>query len=143
MSDKIVGARNLYFLLFDVFAIEGLTSYSYYGEHNNEIFKMVIDTALKIGKDLMRPHLQEMDQNTPQYMDGEVKVHPFIKEYLKECGEGGWIGMNAPYEIGGPTTSPYGHLCLPFHIFRSQLFRGGLSYAYRKRRSSHRGLCQR
>lgn len=62
---------------------------------------MVIDTALKIGKDLMRPHLQEMDQNTPQYMDGEVKVHPFIKEYLKECGEGGWIGMNAPYEIGG------------------------------------------
>jgi butyryl-CoA dehydrogenase len=101
MAEKFVSERNLKFLLHEVFDVTLLTQYLYYEEHNRDIFDMVIETALKIGKDILRPNLQEMDKNPPQYVDGQVKVHPSVKAFLKECGQGGWIGSNAPAEMGG------------------------------------------
>ena len=101
MAEKFVSERNLKFLLHDVFDVSSLTQFPYYEEHNKEIFDMILETALKMGKDLLRPYLQEMDKNPPEYVDGQVKVHPAIKPFLKECGEGGWIGSNAPMESGG------------------------------------------
>ena len=101
MAEKFVSERNLKFLLYEVFDATSLTQYPYYEDHNRDIFDMVIETALKIGKDILRPNLQEMDKNPPQYVDGQVKVHPSVKAFLKECGEGGWIGSNAPAEMGG------------------------------------------
>ena len=101
MTDKFISERNLKFLLFDVFDADSLTQYPYYEEHNREIFDMVLETAMKIGKDLLRPNLEDMDKNPPEFVDGEVKVHSSMKAFLKECGEGGWIGSNAPMEVGG------------------------------------------
>lgn len=101
MTDKFISDRNLRFLLFDVFDTTSLTQYPYYEEHNREIFDMVLETAMKIGKDLLRPNLEDMDKNPPEFVDGEVRVHPSMKDFLKACGEGGWIGSNAPMEAGG------------------------------------------
>ncbi|MGD9031116.1 MAG: acyl-CoA dehydrogenase [Desulfobacteraceae bacterium] len=101
MAEKFVSERNLKFLLYEVFDATSLTQYPYYQEHNRDIFDMVVETALKIGKEILRPNLQEMDKNPPQYVDGQVKVHPSVKTFLRECGEGGWIGSNAPIEMGG------------------------------------------
>lgn len=101
MGEKFISERNLKFLLYDVFDVSSLTQYPYYQEHSKEIFDMVIETALKMGKDLLKPYLQEMDKNPPEYVDGQVKVHPAMKTFLKECGEGGWIGSNAPMDMGG------------------------------------------
>jgi butyryl-CoA dehydrogenase len=101
MAEKFVSERNLKLLLHEVFDATSLTRYPYYEEHNRDIFDMVIETALKMGKDILRPNFQEMDKNPPQYVDGQVKVHPSVKTFLKECGEGGWIGANAPMEMGG------------------------------------------
>jgi butyryl-CoA dehydrogenase len=101
MAEKFVGERNLKFLLNEVFDTNSLAQYPYYEEHNREIFDMVMETALKIGKDVLKPNLQEMDKNPPEYLDGQVKVHPSIRTFLNECGEGGWIGSNAPNEMGG------------------------------------------
>ena len=95
MTEKFVSEKNLKFLLNDVFDTATLTKYPYYEEHSQEIFDMVLETALKIGKDLLRPNLEDMDKNPPEYVDGQVKVHPSMKTFLKECGEGGWIGSNA------------------------------------------------
>ncbi len=101
MSENFVSMRNLKFLLYEVFDIESLTKFPYYEEHGKEIFDMVLDTAIKMGKDMMRPALQEMDQNPPELVDGRVKVHPLIKSLMKEYGEGGWISAELPFEAGG------------------------------------------
>jgi hypothetical protein len=61
MAEKFVSERNLKFLLYEVFDATSLTQYPYYKEHHREIFDMVIETALKMGKDILRPNLQEMD----------------------------------------------------------------------------------
>jgi butyryl-CoA dehydrogenase len=58
MTDKFISERNLKFLIYDVFDAASLTQYPYYEEHNREIFDMVLETAMKIGKDLLRPNLE-------------------------------------------------------------------------------------
>ena len=101
MSDKFFSEKNLRFLLYDVFDAVSLTRFDYYAEHNREVFDMVLETAFKIGRNILRPVLQEMDKNPPEFVDGQVKVHPMVRGFLKECGQGGWIGSNAPFDIGG------------------------------------------
>ena len=101
MADKFISERNLKFLLYDVFDTDSLTKYPYYSEHNREIFDMVLETAMKIGKDLLRPNFEVMDKNPPVFEENQVRVHPSMKDFLKACGEGGWIGSNAPMETGG------------------------------------------
>jgi alkylation response protein AidB-like acyl-CoA dehydrogenase len=101
MAEKFISERNLQFLLYEVFDVESLTKYPYYQDHGRETFDMVLETALKMATDLIFPVFQEMDKNPPEFVDGEVKVHPVIKTFMKESGEGGWIAASFPYEYGG------------------------------------------
>lgn len=101
MADRFVSERNLKFLLFEVFDAESLTKYPYYKDHSREIFEMVIEAGMKIGKDLFFPNCGAMDKKPPELVDGVVKVHPMVKEVMKECGEGGWIAASAPFDFGG------------------------------------------
>jgi len=107
MAEKFVSMRNLKFLLYEVFDVESITRYPRYEEHGREIFDMVLETGLKMSRDVLLPCLSEMDKNPPDLVDGEVKVHPAVRTLMKSCGEGGWIGAHASYERGGqqlPTT---------------------------------------
>ncbi len=101
MATKFVSEKNLRFLLYEVLDAASLTRYTYFQEHSRETFDMVLDTALKIGRDLLQPHLREMDQDPPKMIDGQVKVHPMVKSFMAECGEGGWIAAGAPFEREG------------------------------------------
>ncbi len=101
MAEKFVSERNLKFLLYEVFDLESLTNNPYYQDHGRETFDMVLDTTLKMATDLIFPVFQEMDKNPPEFVDGEVKVHPVVKTFMKESGEGGWIAASFPYEYGG------------------------------------------
>ncbi len=101
MAEKFVSERNIRFLLYEVFDVLELLKYPYYAEHNKEVFDMVLDTALRIGKDMLYPVLDEMDKDQPELVDGKVKVHPVVREFMRECGQGGWIAADAPFEHGG------------------------------------------
>jgi alkylation response protein AidB-like acyl-CoA dehydrogenase len=101
MADQFVSERNLKFLLFEVYDVATLTNDPYYADHSRESFAMAVATALKIGQSLLKPKLQEMDKNPPQLLEGRVKVHPTVKVFMKECGEGGWIGASFPFDLGG------------------------------------------
>jgi butyryl-CoA dehydrogenase len=101
MAEKFVSERNLKFLLYEVFNTPSLTQYPYYADHSRESFDMALETAMKIGKNLMKPKLSEMDKNPPEFVNGRVKVHPVVKTVMKECGEGGWIAAPFPFDLGG------------------------------------------
>ena len=101
MAERFVSRKNISFLLYDVFDVESLTAYDFYRDHSRESFDMIIDTACKIGSDMMYPVFAEMDRQEPEYRDGTVKVHPIVREYLKKIGEGGWISATKPYDVGG------------------------------------------
>ena len=78
MADKFVSEQNLKFLLYEVIDVEALTQYPYYAEHSRDVFDMVIDAGMKMGKDIFFATLSEMDKNPPELIDGTVKVHPSV-----------------------------------------------------------------
>ncbi|MCA1960710.1 MAG: acyl-CoA dehydrogenase, partial [Desulfomonile sp.] len=98
---KFVSERNLKFLLYEVLDCTSLTQYPYFQDHSRENFDLILQTALKIGRDVLQPHLREMDQKQPELVKGRVKVHPMVKAFMADAGEGGWIAANAPFELGG------------------------------------------
>ncbi len=101
MAEKFVSDKNLKFLLHEVFDVSQLTQYPYYADHSRDVFDMVLDTALKMGEDLFNPYFEEMDRLPVELVDGRVKVHPHVRTIMRECGAGGWIGAEFPYEVGG------------------------------------------
>ncbi len=101
MADKFISERNLQFLLYEVFDVVSLTQYPYYEAHNRKVFDMVLKAAVKLAKDLLWPVYAEMDQDQPELIDGEIKVHPSIRKIMKEFGQGGWITSTLPFEKDG------------------------------------------
>jgi len=101
VASKFVSERNAKFMLYEVFDAESLTAYPYYQDHNRKMFDMVLKEAVKLGKDMLFPLFEEMDRNPPELVDGEIKVHPQMKNILREFGEGGWLTSRVPYEQDG------------------------------------------
>ncbi len=116
MADKFISERNLKFLINEVFDAPALLKFPRYAHHAPEVFDMVIDTAMKMGKDLLKPCFEEMDKNPPRFEAGAVKVHPAVKRLMKECGEGGWISAVASLEVGGQQL-PFTIGLIPTFIF--------------------------
>lgn len=88
-------------MLYEVFDVVSLTRYSYYEEYDRKMLDMFVQAALELAEGLLWPYFQEMDRNPPELVDGVVKVHPSVRNALKELGEGGWIAMTVPEELDG------------------------------------------
>ncbi|MGE5389498.1 MAG: acyl-CoA dehydrogenase [Deltaproteobacteria bacterium] len=101
MADRFANRRDISFLLEEVFDVGSLTQYEYYNDHSLETFNMIIDTAWKMGTDLCYPVFQEMDRKPPRYEDNQAKVHPMVRTFLDEIGQGGWINADWDHEAGG------------------------------------------
>jgi butyryl-CoA dehydrogenase len=126
MAEKFISDRNLKFLLYEMFDVERLIKYPQFADHNREVFDMVIETAMKMGKDLFKPVLTEMDRNQPEYAGGAVKVHPQVRAILKECGEGGWIGASFPCEWGGQQLPMIIGVMVPTAIWAAANYSGSV-----------------
>jgi alkylation response protein AidB-like acyl-CoA dehydrogenase len=92
---------HLDFLLFKVHRIADLCALDYFKDHNEETFKMVLESAHSLSEKHLYPIHLEMDYNEPQLVDGNIKVHPKMKALMKLFGEQGWISANFTYEEGG------------------------------------------
>ncbi len=101
MVNMFFNERNLSFLLHEVFDAVSLTKYSYFEDHSRENFDLVINTAIKMSENLLRPYFEEMDRNPPVFENGEIRVHPCVRTFLAECGSGGWISAGSAYDVGG------------------------------------------
>ena len=101
MADRFVSERNVKFVLYEVFDLEGLTKLPYFAEHNKKLFDMVLDAGMKLSKDLFFPYVEEMDLKPPELVDGVVKVHPTVRKVMQESGDGGWITASFPASQGG------------------------------------------
>ena len=117
MADKFISERNLKFLLYEVNDAEALIKYPYFADHSREVFDMILDTAMRMGKDLFKPLFEEMDRKGPEYINGEVKVHPKVRDIMRAAGDGGWIAASFPYDVGGQQLPFAVGIMLPTAIF--------------------------
>ncbi|GAB2560077.1 acyl-CoA dehydrogenase [Spirosoma aerophilum] len=114
MATTYFSKRNIQFLLHEVFNAEGLTKYEYFSAHDRETFNLALDSAIYIADTLMYPYVKEVDKNQPELKNGQVTVHPKIKEYLKAVGEAGLIGAGFPFEHGGQQLPEMISSCIGF-----------------------------
>ncbi len=117
MAEKFISDRNLRFLLYEVFDVESLLAYPRYADHSREVFEMVMETAMKMAGDLFKPITSEMDKQAPEYVNGEVRVHPAVRNIMREAGAGGWIGATFSYELGGQQLPEMVGMTIPTAIF--------------------------
>jgi alkylation response protein AidB-like acyl-CoA dehydrogenase len=101
MAEKFISLRNLQFLLYERLDATALTGHSCFADHGKETFDMVLEMAMRMSRGMLFPTLAEMDKKPPEFLNGKVFVHPVVAQVMKACGEGGWIGAQAPYELGG------------------------------------------
>ena len=114
MATTYFSKRNLHFLLHEVFKAEELTKYDYFSAHDQETFNLVLDSATHIADTLMHPYLREIDKNQPELRNGQVKVHPKVREYLSAMGEAGLIGAGFSFEHGGQQLPEMISSCVGF-----------------------------
>ena len=98
---RFVSARNIRFMIREVFDAGALTAHPYYDRHTPKMFDMVIDEAVTLATQLMYPVFAQMDQNPPVFENGQVKVHRAVKKIMAEFGQGGWIASGFPESHGG------------------------------------------
>lgn len=93
--------RNLDFMLKEVLQIAELTKYPFFQDYTPDMFDMVLDTSEEIAEKILRNAFSDADRNQPQLVNGQVKVHPAVKDYVKAMGDAGMIGATFSYENGG------------------------------------------
>ncbi|HPS59497.1 MAG TPA: acyl-CoA dehydrogenase [Spirochaetota bacterium] len=101
MAQKFYSETNLKFIVNDVHELESLSKYPKFEGYDEDSINMILDTAKGIAKDHMFPYFSEMDKNQPVYTGSTIKVHPFVRNFMKIMAEGGWITAPFPVEHGG------------------------------------------
>ncbi|MBN2283643.1 MAG: acyl-CoA dehydrogenase [Deltaproteobacteria bacterium] len=101
MAQTFISMRNLKFMLYEMFDVESLIQYPFFADHSREVFDMVLETGMRMGRDILYPVFSDMDKEQPEYTGTTVRVHPVVETVMKACGDGGWIGAHTSYELGG------------------------------------------
>ncbi|GEM_PF-6653908 len=78
---SLIYAKDLNFLLYQVFEAEQLTELNRYKEHDKTTFDSILNTAQGIATDYFAPHNAKADQNEPIFDGTNVKTIPEVKLY--------------------------------------------------------------
>jgi alkylation response protein AidB-like acyl-CoA dehydrogenase len=93
--------RDLKFVLFEHMDIERILSYPAYQDFGVDDFSMMIDEALKVGREVLGPCMQDGDREGCGYDEGKVTTPEAWKECWQVMFENGWAGSTANPEFGG------------------------------------------
>lgn len=108
MAEKTFSRRNLDFLLLEILQVDSLQQFEYFQAHDRETCGFTLDVASDIARQIMLPAYQTSDREQPELVDGQVKVHPSIHQFIKTFSEAGlmaapfsetWGGMQLPKTI--------------------------------------------
>ncbi|WP_242015606.1 acyl-CoA dehydrogenase [Robertkochia marina] len=93
--------KTLQFILFEVLGFKEVLELDRYADHDKESALMLINSVKDLSDKELYPFFREMDEAPAHYRDGEIIVHPQVKEYIAKSGELGLIAAPFGYEEGG------------------------------------------
>ena len=70
-------------------------------DYDLESVELFINATKDFSDKELYPYFQEMDTHAAYFEDGEIIVHPQVREYMKKGGEMGLIAALFDYEVGG------------------------------------------
>ncbi|MFH1138966.1 MAG: acyl-CoA dehydrogenase [Pseudomonadota bacterium] len=93
--------RDAKFVLFEALDMDKLLGYEAYQDFSADDFNMIIDEAIKLGREVMGPTNQDGDRMGCVYKDKTVTTPESFKEVWKVMSENGWISMSVDPRYGG------------------------------------------
>ncbi len=118
MANQYVNVRHIKFLLFELLQAQTLNELERFADYDQEAMEMTLDAAKQLADRHLFPYYRVMDKEKAYYKEGDVLVHPSIREAMRAFGEGGWIGALDDYETGGQQM-PYTLMTAAISIFYS------------------------
>jgi alkylation response protein AidB-like acyl-CoA dehydrogenase len=94
-------ARDTEFLLFEHLGVEKLLRYDAYRDFSEDDFRMILDEALKVAREVLAPAMQDGDQEGCAYEQGRVTVPASFHECWRVMAENGWMAISSSPEFGG------------------------------------------
>jgi len=101
MARQYLDLDSLKFLLYNVHNLQEVLDQPRYQDYDLGSVELFINATKDFSDKELYPYFQEMDAKPAHYKEGEILVHPQVKEYMKKGGELGLIAAPFDYETGG------------------------------------------
>src|SRR5207244_11545166 len=101
MPNPLVSDRNVEFLLYELLRAEELTALPYFAEHGRETFDLILSSARKLAREQLFPAFKPMDEEPPRLVDGQVRIHPAMREIWPKRFQLGLGNASRPVATGG------------------------------------------
>ena len=101
MENKYLDINTLKFLLYEVHDLQNVLDQSRFNDYDQESVDLFLNAVKDFSDREMFPFFREMDEQPARFEDGEIIVHPQVKNYMKKGGEMGLVSGLFDYEIGG------------------------------------------
>lgn len=101
MTETLVSARDIAFLLYEILDVEALCARPTFAEHSRETFDAALSTARQIAEEKFLPHFRLLDEEEPRLENGRVVLPPELGEALKAAAAAGFIAAHFAPERGG------------------------------------------
>ncbi|UCD61917.1 MAG: acyl-CoA dehydrogenase [Flavobacteriaceae bacterium] len=101
MANQYIDLDTLKFLLYEVHDLQNVLDQSRHNNYDQESIELFINAVKEFSDREMFPFFREMDEQPAYFDDGEIVVHPQVKNYIKKGGEMGLVSALFDYEIGG------------------------------------------
>src|ERR1700732_5089047 len=91
------------FLLNDVFQFDRYNNLPGFSDASADIREAILAEAAKLSEQVLQPLNRVGDlEGCIRHDDGRVTTPKGFKEAFVQVAEGGWLGLSAPAEFGGP-----------------------------------------
>ena len=101
MVNPLIDDQDAEFLLYDVVRADRLLRLGAFAEHSRETFDMYLGSTRRFAREVLYPAYKPMDLEKPVLEDGQVHVHPRMKEIYPAMTELGMLAATRPEEVGG------------------------------------------
>ena len=101
MPNPLVSDRNVEFVLYELLRAEELCRLPYFSGHSRETFDLLLASARKLSREVLFPAFKPMDEAPPRLENGQVRVHPAMRELWPQLFELGLASATRPEEVSG------------------------------------------
>ncbi|MGB5360644.1 MAG: acyl-CoA dehydrogenase [Eudoraea sp.] len=101
MASQYLDLDTLKFLLYEVHDLQNVLKQNRHDNYDLESVELFLNAVKDFADRELFPFFHEMDEQPARFEDGEIIVHPQVKNYIKKGGEMGLVSGLFDYDIGG------------------------------------------
>jgi len=125
-SNPLLDDRDVELILDEVLDLGRLLRLPYFADHDRETCQLLLESVRELARGGLFPAYRALDSEPPRLVDGQVRVHPRMRELYARLTELGIVAAPRPHAVGGSQVP-----LTVFSLATAYLMAGNLSaYGY-------------